>query len=240
MSIDIPVRFFDRLRHEQPSPTHLYLVRHGQTAGNVGHMLIGHTDMELDDLGVQQARRVGLHMRQTRLDAVISSPLARARVTATEIARHQGQELRIDRRLMEMNFGLAEGLTMVEAAERFPELLALRDDPFNNAFTWPGGDQRMAFHTRIFATFEDIAIGHAGQHVAVVCHGGVIGSLIAQLDGGSPNDYERYPIANCSVTHLEVHSHGTTAHRINDFSHLDLVRTEPWSITIPDENEPPR
>lgn len=240
MSIDSSVRIYDRLRHEQPSPTHLYLVRHGQTTGNVRHLLIGHTDMELDDLGVQQARKVGLHMRQTRLDSVISSPLARARVTATEIARHQGHDLRIDRRLMEMNFGLAEGLTMVEAAERFPELLALRDDPFSDAFTWPGGDHRRAFHTRIFATFEEIAIRHAGQHVAVVCHGGVIGSLIAQLDGGSPNDYGRYPIANCSVTHLEVHTHGTTAHRINDFAHLDLVRTEPWSITIPDENEPPR
>ena len=51
--------------------------------------LIGHTDMPMDDLGLAQARQVGLHMRAVRLDAVITSPLARARITASEIARHQ-------------------------------------------------------------------------------------------------------------------------------------------------------
>lgn len=237
---EIETRRFGGLRHAQEQPANLYLVRHGQTPGNVKHQLIGHTDMALDDLGVQQARQVGLYMRSIRLDAVIASPLVRARVTATEIARHQGHELRLDPRLREMNFGYAEGLTMVEATERYPEILVLQDDPFNETFAWPGGDMRRDFHDRIFATIEEIASGNAGLSVAVVCHGGVIGSLIAQLDGGSPNDYASYPVANCSVTHLEVRATETIAHRINDFSHLDMVRTEAWSVTIPDENEPPR
>jgi broad specificity phosphatase PhoE len=240
LSIDTEIRTYSRLRHAQADPTHLYLVRHGQTPGNVNHQLIGHTDMALDDLGVQQARQVGLYMRSVRLDAVIASPLQRARVTATEIARHQGHELRLDPRLREMNFGYAEGLTMVEATERYPEILILQDDPLSETFMWPGGDVRRDFHNRIFATIEEIATNNAGLNVAVVCHGGVIGSLIAQLDGGSPNDYASYPVANCSVTHLEVRSTETIAHRINDFSHLDMVRTEAWSVTIPDENEPPR
>jgi broad specificity phosphatase PhoE len=237
---EIETRRFGGLRHAQEQPANLYLVRHGQTPGNVKHQLIGHTDMALDDLGVQQARQVGLYMRSIRLDAVIASPLVRARVTATEIARHQGHELRLEPRLREMNFGYAEGLTMVEATERYPEILVLQDDPFNETFEWPGGDMRRDFHDRIFSTIEEIAIGNAGLHIAVVCHGGVIGSLIAQLDGGSPNDYASYPVANCSVTHLEVRATETIAHRINDFSHLDMVRTEAWSVTIPDENEPPR
>ncbi|HYI24921.1 MAG TPA: histidine phosphatase family protein [Thermomicrobiales bacterium] len=240
MSIDTELRTFSRLRHAQSVSTHLYLVRHGQTAGNVSHQLIGHTDMPLDDLGERQASQVGMHMRSIRLDAVIASPLMRARVTATEIARYQGHELLLEPRLREMNFGHAEGYTMVEAAERFPELMVLRDDPLNETFAWPGGDRRRDFHTRIFTTFEEIALRNTGRHVAVVCHGGVIGSLIAQLDGGSPNDFAGYPVANCSVTHLEVRSSETIAHRINDIAHLDVVRTEPWSITIPDENEQPR
>ncbi len=240
LTFSAPPRTFDRLQHAQDRPSNLYLVRHGQTPGNVNHQLIGHTDMALDDLGVQQARQVGLTMRSIRLDAVIASPLQRARLTAAEIARHQGRELRLEPRLREMNFGYAEGLTMVEATERFPEVLTLQDDPFNETFVWPGGDMRREFHDRIFATIEEIAVSHAGLHVAVVCHGGVIGSLIAQLDGGSPNDYGRYPVANCSVTHLEVQATRTIAHRINDFSHLDMVRTEAWSVVIPDESELPR
>lgn len=237
MSIEVSVRIWDRLRHDGADPTHLYLVRHGQTAGNVSHQLIGHTDMPLDDLGLDQARQVGLHMRAVRLDAVITSPLARARVTASEIARHQAIELQVDDRLKEMHFGDAEGLTMPEAAERFPHILRLRDDPLAMEFRWPSGEHRAEFHSRVLATFTELAAIHHGRQVAVVCHGGVITSLIAQLDGGSPNDYNRYPVANCSVTHLEVHTHGTTAHRLNDFAHLDIVRTEPWTYTIPGDSD---
>ena len=63
----------------------------------------------------------------------------------------------------------------------------------------------------------------------------MIGSLLAQLDGGSPNDYATYPVANCSVTHLEIDLEGARAHLMNDIAHLDVVRTEPWSFTIPVE-----
>jgi broad specificity phosphatase PhoE len=199
--------------------------------------LIGHTDMPLDDLGVIQARQVGVRMREVRLDRVIASPLARARVTANEIARHHRLDLEIDPRLREIHFGYAEGMTIAEAAERFPELLRLRDDPLDMQFQWPGGEHRAQFHDRVLATFSELAGVHQGRHVAVVCHGGVITSLIAQLDGGSPNDYDRYPVANCSVTHLEVHISGTTAHRLNDFAHLDIVRTEPWTFTIPGDSD---
>lgn len=224
-------RVYDRLRHATPGSTHLYLVRHGQTAGNVGQQLIGHTDMPLDELGLRQARQVGLHMQSLPLDAIVSSPLTRAYVTALEIAGHQRIDVEVDDRLREMHFGYAEGLTMIEAVERYPAIMALQADPLDEDFAWPGGDIRSGFHAAVMATFADIASAHLGRHTAVVCHGGVIGSLLAQLDGGSPNDHLAYPVANCSVTHLEVHLGGTTAHRLNDIGHLDVVHTEPWTWT---------
>jgi broad specificity phosphatase PhoE len=232
-SADAQIRIFEKLRHATPGSTHLYLVRHGQTSGNVTHQLIGHTDMPLDDLGVRQARQVGDRLRSVPLDAIVASPLQRAQVTAHEIARHHEVETEFDHRLKEINFGHAEGLTMAEAVSRFPEIMTLHTDPLDEHFGWPGGDVRSRFHAAVFATFSDIALAHQHRHVAVVCHGGVIGSLIAQLDGGSPNDYEGYPVANCSVTHLEVGLHGATAHLLNDIAHLDVVRTEPWTYTIP-------
>lgn len=234
VSADDQIRIFDRLKHATPGSTHLYLVRHGQTSGNVNHLLIGHTDMPLDDLGVRQARQVGLRMRSVPLDAIVSSPLQRARITADEIARHQPVEIDLDERLREMNFGHAEGLTLAEAADRYPEIMRLHTDPLDEHFCWPGGDVRSRFHAAAFTTFADIVISHQHRHVAVVCHGGVIGSLLAQLDGGSANDYAAYPVANCSVTHLEVHLGGTTAHLMNDIAHLEVVCTEPWTSTIPD------
>jgi broad specificity phosphatase PhoE len=228
------IRQFETFRHEQDTFTHLYLIRHGQTEANLRHQLAGHLDIPLDELGVQQARQVGLRMRDVRLDAIISSPLQRAKVTASQVALHQRLDLVFEERLREIHFGQAEGLTLAEAAEKFPELLRLRDDPFDNQFGWPGGDVRADFHSRVFSTISEIAYTWQERHVAIVCHGGVIGSFIAQLDGGSPNDYEAYPVANCSITHLEVTSSGTKAHLVNDIAHLDVVRTEPFSYTTLD------
>ncbi len=225
------IRRFETFRHEQDTSTHLYLIRHGQTEANVRHQLVGHLDIPLDELGVQQAKQVGLRMKEVRLDAIISSPLQRARVTASEVAAHQRLDLMMEERLREVHFGHAEGLTLAEAAERFPELLRLRDDPLDNQFGWPGGDVRADFNSRVFSTISEIAYTWRERHVAIVCHGGVIGSFIAQLDGGSPNDYASYPVANCSVTHLEVTGHGTLAHLVNDIAHLDVVRTEPFNYT---------
>lgn len=226
-------RIFERLRHTTAGSTHLYLVRHGQTPGNVRHQLIGHTDMALDDLGLRQAEQVATRLRDVPLDAIVASPLQRARVTASEIARHHVIEIQLDHRLKEMNFGHAEGLTIAEAASRYPDVMSLHTDPLDEHFGWPGGDVRSRFHAAVFTTIADIAVTHLGQRVAVVCHGGVIGSLVAQLDGGSPDDYDAYPVANCSVTHLEVHAGGTTAHVLNDIGHLEVVRTEPFTFRIP-------
>jgi len=234
-SADAQIRIFEKLRHATPGSTHLYLVRHGQTLGNVEHLLVGHTDMPLDDLGMRQASQVGLRLQSVPLDAIVASPLRRAHNTAGEIARHHEVEILLDHRLKEMNFGHAEGLTMAEAASRYPDIMRLHTDPLDEHFGWPGGDVRSRFHAAVFTTFADIALAWQHRHVAVVCHGGVIGSLLAQLDGGSPNDYATYPVANCSVTHLEIGLEGATAHIMNDIAHLEVVRTEPWTFTIPGE-----
>lgn len=232
VSVNTRTRLFEGLRHTSSVSTHLYLVRHGQTAANVRQQLVGHTDIPLDELGQHQARQVGKRMQSVTLDAIVSSPLMRATSTAMEIARHQQVEIVTDDRLREMNFGHAEGLTMVEAIDRFPELMALQRDPLDNEFGWPGGDVRNDFHSRVMTAFTEIAMSHQDRHVAVVCHGGVIGSVIAQLDGGSPNDYTNYPIANCSITHLEVHATGTTAHLLNEIGHLEVVDIKPFTVTI--------
>jgi 2,3-bisphosphoglycerate-dependent phosphoglycerate mutase len=236
VSIPSTGHVYDLLRHSTTGSTHLYLARHGQTEGNRLRQLIGHTDVPLDDLGLAQARQVGEHMRTVELDAVISSPLQRARVTAEEIARHHDLTVEIDHRLREMHFGHVEGLTIAEAVARHPEIAILQHEPDHPDFAWPGGDVRRAFHEAVLATFTDLALTHLDRHVAIVCHGGVIGSFIAQLDGGSPNDYDAYPIANCSVTHLEVHAEGTTRHRYNDVAHLEAVSTEVF--TFASETEP--
>lgn len=235
--IKIPRGVSDRLRHDGDATTHLYLVRHGQTSANVLQQFAGHYDVALDEIGLAQAAQVGDHMRSVQLDAIVSSPLQRAYVTAENIAQHHGLPIATDDRLREMFFGHAEGLTMAEAIVRFPELKNLDEHPDDLDIGWPGGETRREFHDRTFAVIGEIATTHLDRHVAVVCHGGVIGSIIAQLDGGSlTRSFAEYPIHNCSVTHLEVHAEGTTNHRFNDVAHLEIVNTDISTIRARSES----
>ncbi|HET7056490.1 MAG TPA: histidine phosphatase family protein, partial [Thermomicrobiales bacterium] len=67
------------------------------------------------------------------------------------------------------------------------------------------------------------ATRYASHTAGAVTHGGVLGSMAAQLIGTPPNDWARYQIKNCSVTHLEIGQEGSIFHRFNDCAHLDLV-----------------
>ena len=232
-----PRQLLDTLKHPTRSETTLLLIRHGQTDANVNRLLVGMTDVPLDPLGELQARRIGEHMKSVPIDALVTSPLKRARDTAHQISVATGHVPVVVPGLSEMNFGRAEGLTMDQVMAQFPELMALRDD--NDAtFVWPDGDHRVSFHDRVYATFLGLIERYDRQRLAVVCHGGVIGSFFAQIEGGSPNDFARYAVANCSITHLVVTADHTEVHLWNDVTHLDEVQIEPWGIyptTPPDQ-----
>jgi broad specificity phosphatase PhoE len=63
---------------------------------------------------------------------------------------------------------------------------------------------------------------HLGKRIVVVAHGGVIGSAIAQLNGEDANDWRRFLVHNCSITHVEFDANGVHAlHRWNDIAHLE-------------------
>lgn len=104
-----------------PSPTpplpELWLVRHGATEWSAAGRHTGHTDVPLTRLGRSQARAVGRLLRDERFDRVITSPLARAAVTA-RLAGFLEAEPVAD--LMEWDYGDAEGRTTAEIREERP------------------------------------------------------------------------------------------------------------------------
>jgi broad specificity phosphatase PhoE len=103
----------------------LYLVRHGEVF-NPNHVVYGDLPgFHLSAIGVQQAHRTGLHLRDVALDLVLSSPLDRARETATAIARHHALDPVIDDRLTESGqFPHWTGHRWETIPEAFPRELA--------------------------------------------------------------------------------------------------------------------
>ena len=96
--------------------TRILAIRHGQTAWNAAARIQGHTDIELDDTGQWQARRVAQALGDEDLQAIYSSDLARARDTAAPLAALHGLPVGIDEGLRERGFGTLAYINAASAA----------------------------------------------------------------------------------------------------------------------------
>lgn len=202
--------------------TELFLVRHGETSGNLKGLFHGRTDTQLNENGFRQARMVANRLLEFEpIDRVYSSPLQRARLTAEKIAATLNTQLEIEPMLSELDFGDFEGFTLPRLQADHADLFARIMDPEDWDIRFPGGESRQEFHDRIESAIDTMLNRNRGKRIVVVSHLGVIGSIIAQLSGDGFNDWETNQVRNCSLTHLEVQMDRTlVVHCLNDITHL--------------------
>jgi probable phosphoglycerate mutase len=162
--------------------TELVVIRHGETLWNSEHRMQGQQDSALSEIGRAQARALGKRMQTERFTHLYSSDLTRAFETAKAVADVTGHEIRIDTRLRERSFGIFEGLTRAEMAERHPEEYA-RFRARDPDYALPGGESPRAFHERCMGCFTEIANRHRGERVVVVAHGLLLASLYRVVHG---------------------------------------------------------
>ncbi|MEV0597108.1 histidine phosphatase family protein [Nonomuraea cavernae] len=185
--------------------TDLVLVRHGETVWHAENRYAGLSDIELTPRGHDQAARLAGWAASAGLSAVYSSTLSRARSTASASARAAGVELQVDARLVELDFGQADGLTATEMHGRFPEArAAFEADPA--AHPLPGGEDPHRAADRFVAALRDIHAAHPDGRVLVVAHTTAIRLALCGLIGVPLGSYRRlFPrLDNCAVTELRV------------------------------------
>jgi broad specificity phosphatase PhoE len=154
----------------------LFLFRHGETDWNKEGRLQGHTDTPLNATGLAQAQALTERLRPHRLDAVVSSDLARAWTTARIVADALGVPLICEPALREVNIGAAEGLLWAEVKLRFGEELSKRwftDD--DKAF--PGGETGFALRMRGLAALRRLA-AQPFRRIGVSTHGAMVRQLM--------------------------------------------------------------
>ena len=88
-----------------------YLVRHGQSLGNLTNTFLGHTDLDLSDLGYSQAKSVCQYLSDRQIDVIYSSDLLRAYNTAKPLSRLLNKEINKSYNLREIYAGEWEGKT---------------------------------------------------------------------------------------------------------------------------------
>lgn len=176
-------------------PVRITFVRHGESLSNQAQRWQGQGDSPLSELGRAQARALGRRIGGRHFDRVIASDLSRA----SDTARATGLAFEQDPTFREFDVGCWEGLTKEEVEERFPEEIARlkggEDLPLG------GGESFAMFSSRIDQALSRVRESMApGEHVLVVCHGGVIGTALSGylgLRGG-----RRFPLARVSNTSI--------------------------------------
>jgi broad specificity phosphatase PhoE len=180
----------------------LYIVRHGQSAGNVardhaeanGDDLIAlnnrDADTPLSDLGVAQAQALGEWLSDlpthARPDAILSSPFVRAHQTAIILAEALALDERaieVDERLREKEFGILDRYTRKGIENKYPELATQRSMVGKFYFRPPGGESWCDVILRLRSVIDGIRLTKPECRVLVVGHQVIVNCFRYLLEG---------------------------------------------------------
>jgi probable phosphoglycerate mutase len=211
----------------QMSATNLVIVRHGESAAQVGGILSGHdTCTGLSDLGRRQVGALRDRLVHTGelgdVHAVYTSILPRAIETAEIIRPALGEVVaKADCEWCEIHAGEAEGLTYAEMREKYPLVPDTgASEPFVPRF--PGGESWAVCFARVGRQLRTLAYEHPGERVVVVGHGGTVGASFVAL-GGSPirsGIDMTHAAVNSSLTEWRYSQGRWRLVRFNDAGHL--------------------
>lgn len=209
------------LPHHSPPPTTILLCRHGQSQWNAQRRIQGQAPEAggLTELGRWEAQQLGQRLQSHDIVALYTSDLLRALETAQIVGAATGLPAQPDPRWREIDLGLWQGLTPEEVDQRWPgEEIRARDLPRGEI-----GETFAAVQTRTLAAVKELHGRHAGQTVAVICHGGnVRAALMAMPEPpDSSPDPRHASISNTSITQVQVSSAGLQVTLIADASHLE-------------------
>jgi probable phosphoglycerate mutase len=150
----------------------IILVRHGQTAWNLGsgpERFRGRTDLPLDGTGQAQALALARRLRSEPIDAVYSSPLQRAQQTVAPLAAHLRLPVVLDERLQDINYGAFQGLDRQEATAAFPrQYQAWLTTP--GQVRLPRGESLDDVRRRLVDLLDELANQYRGRTVLLAGH----------------------------------------------------------------------
>jgi broad specificity phosphatase PhoE len=213
---------------EQKWPQQIWVVRHGQSAGNVardaaesaGLPLIDiatrDVDTPLSALGEEQARALGHWFgdmpESERPSVILSSSYVRACDTARIVLETAGIDLddvtfTADERLREKEFGVLDRLTRLGIIQKFPELGEQRAHVGKFYFRPPGGESWCDVILRLRSVLDMIIREYRGERVLIVGHQVIVNCfryLLERLDERQILEIDRAAdVPNCSVTSYE-------------------------------------
>ena len=237
-------------------PERLWIVRHGESAGNVarqaaysaGEERISLTardvDVPLSPRGEAQAAALGAWFAEQpateRPEVLLASPYVRARETA-RIFRDAGgsigdEPICLDERLREKEFGILDGLTTRGIAVNEPEQAEFRRLLGKFYHRPPGGESWCDVILRLRALLDTVALHHAGQRVMIVAHQVVVLCLRYVIENMTEEEIiaidRTGEVANCSVTEYSFDPSLGTAGKLTLVRYNDVCAVDSSAVPV--------
>lgn len=206
--------------------TRLYLIRHGQSAGNAEGRFGGHGPTPLSELGQRQAELTAEGLAKENISSIYSSDLYRAVQTAEPLSRLVGVPVLTKPAFRERNVGVLEGLTFDESKQQHPkDYYALVNRNYHHVIT--GGESYRQLVKRSMDEVWEIMRKHQGERIAIFSHTGAICFMTLHLMGAIRRDTKQTPwliTSNCGVNRFEIRGRSNIrVLALNDTRHLSDI-----------------
>jgi broad specificity phosphatase PhoE len=207
----------------------ILLIRHGNTKFNKEKIFRGHTDIPLDDTGLDQAEKTGKMLSGINISNIYCSPLSRAVQTADKISEYQKQPVGVieEKGFLDLSFGDWEGKSFKEARDEYP-------DVYN---TWvhtphltniPGGETLTQAKERSWKALTGIVEGYKGkdglQIFAVVSHRVINKLIINSILGLDESKFWQIKQDPCCINIFEYQYENYFVSKINHSSHIYNIK----------------
>ncbi len=180
----------------------LYIMRHGKTDWNLEYRLQGRTNIQLNEMGVEQAKNAAIEYKDIHFDICFVSPLDRAMNTAKLFLEGRDIPIVVDERLVEMGFGEYEGMAHIY---QHPELNIYKvfKDP-TNYVPDKGAESFEELISRTSAFLNEVALPlvDEGKDVLIVGHGAMNSAIVNTIRGITLEHFWDEGIENCRLIKL--------------------------------------
>lgn len=197
----------------------LILVRHGETYWNEEKRVQGgNSDIELNDTGREQARRLANFLRNEPIAGIYSSPLQRARATAEAIASCHHLPVKVDQRLRELKVGELEGLSLSSTGTTFSHYL-MQWWQGNESTRLPEGESLVELQQRVWNLVEDLLREYRDKTVVIVSHYFVTLVIILTALGLPLAQFIKFKVDPGGISIIEFRDFGARLITFNDTSY---------------------
>jgi len=198
------------------------LIRHGETDWNTKQIFRGRKDIPLNEVGLVQAKAVGVSLSDIQIDAVYSSPLGRALETAKVLAESRSLEVELEEGFIDIDFGKWQGITHEKVKEEYESLYEMwLKNP--QMVTFPGGESLKDVRKRSIEALEKVINKHTGKMLAIVSHRVLNKVLLCSVLGLELSHFWHIKQDTCAINRFEYKDERFYLTLLNDTCHLKKI-----------------